>query len=567
MIRIRLLVCSIFLSFFSVIHAQTTLQDSLVAHYPFSGNALDVSGNANHGTVFGATLTADRFGTPNEAYHFDGIDDYISYLNQSQFHPDLPVTVTAWVRILGGPVKHPFFFSDWMENQYHGVWILHRVNQTIGIGFGDGGFVGPNSRRSKGGTTPLVAGTWHHVAAVIKGPLDMNIYLDGREDCGSYDGAGGNIAYAGNPGRSGINDDFSQPGPLNYFEGELDDLRLYSRALSRSEIEQLAGVSPMEAVDTVCIGDPIQLAAPAGYQSYSWLNSASLSCATCASPTVTGAIGGPSTLTYQAVLTKASGCVDTFSTTVEVVNCCSEEFTAVILKKTGGICPDDSIGSITLAGSGGTPSYLYAINGGTFGSSSTFTQLFPGSYVFSIQDSAGCELDTTIQIASPPPAILTQTTVTQQTNFGVNDGTATVSASGGNGGPFTYFWSNGATTDSISGLAPGVYTVEVKDAQGCIKMDSVEVLAVRTSIPDFPDNWKWWISPNPNDGHFVVEWDFPGQQETHLNILDLRGRILMERTLEGSTGRHEFSADLPPGMYLLQLSAGDRGEVIRVLIE
>ncbi|MDD4206120.1 MAG: hypothetical protein PHH55_08610, partial [Candidatus Delongbacteria bacterium] len=44
---------------------------------PFSGNANDASGNGNHGAVHGATLTEDRFGNPNSAYYFDGIDDEI----------------------------------------------------------------------------------------------------------------------------------------------------------------------------------------------------------------------------------------------------------------------------------------------------------------------------------------------------------------------------------------------------------------------------------------------------------------------------------------------------------
>jgi len=50
----------------------------LVAHYPFNGNANDESGNANHGTVYDATLVPDRFGNANSAYSFDGVDDYFN---------------------------------------------------------------------------------------------------------------------------------------------------------------------------------------------------------------------------------------------------------------------------------------------------------------------------------------------------------------------------------------------------------------------------------------------------------------------------------------------------------
>src|SRR5436190_4416392 len=50
----------------------------LLAHYPFVGNANDVTANALNGTVNGASLTADRFGNPNCAYAFNGTSDYIA---------------------------------------------------------------------------------------------------------------------------------------------------------------------------------------------------------------------------------------------------------------------------------------------------------------------------------------------------------------------------------------------------------------------------------------------------------------------------------------------------------
>ena len=51
--------------------------NGLVGYWPFNNNANDESGNGNNGTVNGATLTTDRFGSSNSAYLFDGIDDFI----------------------------------------------------------------------------------------------------------------------------------------------------------------------------------------------------------------------------------------------------------------------------------------------------------------------------------------------------------------------------------------------------------------------------------------------------------------------------------------------------------
>ena len=91
----------LFLTVFSFFHfsqAQLTLQDSLVAHYPLDGNALDASGNANHGTVQGAVLVADRYGIPNAAMEFDGFNDYVDLVANQKFKPQLPVSISAWIQ-------------------------------------------------------------------------------------------------------------------------------------------------------------------------------------------------------------------------------------------------------------------------------------------------------------------------------------------------------------------------------------------------------------------------------------------------------------------------------------
>src|ERR1017187_5394463 len=58
-------------------YSQSFLTNGLVAYYPFNGNANDASGNGNNGTVYGATLTTDRFGISNSAYCFNGTSHYI----------------------------------------------------------------------------------------------------------------------------------------------------------------------------------------------------------------------------------------------------------------------------------------------------------------------------------------------------------------------------------------------------------------------------------------------------------------------------------------------------------
>lgn len=72
--------------------------DGLVGFYPFNGNANDQSGFNNNGVVYNATLTTDRFGTNQSAYYFDGSGDYIFFPNMFQFHITGDATISFWMK-------------------------------------------------------------------------------------------------------------------------------------------------------------------------------------------------------------------------------------------------------------------------------------------------------------------------------------------------------------------------------------------------------------------------------------------------------------------------------------
>lgn len=92
----------VFLLIFSAVFSNTAfnqidLNNGLIAYYPFTGNANDVSGNGFHGVVRnGAFPTTDRFGNPNSAFYFDGIDDYIEINDNGGLSP-AAVTVVALI--------------------------------------------------------------------------------------------------------------------------------------------------------------------------------------------------------------------------------------------------------------------------------------------------------------------------------------------------------------------------------------------------------------------------------------------------------------------------------------
>ncbi|RMG81492.1 MAG: T9SS C-terminal target domain-containing protein [Bacteroidetes bacterium] len=119
----------------------------------------------------------------------------------------------------------------------------------------------------------------------------------------------------------------------------------------------------------------------------------------------------------------------------------------------------------------------YAWSDGQTGA--TAAGLCPGTYQVTITDSGLCT--TTAQfLIEEPPALTLSVSATNETANGANDGTATATPAGGNGG-YTFLWNTGATTPQIDGLAPGTYSVTLTDAKGCETSASVVVEAVDCS--------------------------------------------------------------------------------------
>ena len=79
-----------------LIAQHTFAQSSIVACYPFTGNANDASGNGNNATVSGATIAADRFGNANSAYFFNGVSDIITFSPVNFFMNEY--TVSIWCK-------------------------------------------------------------------------------------------------------------------------------------------------------------------------------------------------------------------------------------------------------------------------------------------------------------------------------------------------------------------------------------------------------------------------------------------------------------------------------------
>ena len=212
----------------------------LVAAYEFTGNADDVSGNGNNGVVNGATLTADRFGNAGSAYSFDGVDDYIN--SSDTFAPQGDGAISFWFRDTSGSLQGGGIVSSRSDNGY--------LDGDLLIGNEEGGpgfrsiFWGDGHQNGWGGTGGLVppVDTWHH-AVLSWGSSDAaHLYIDDLEILPSAPTYPifGNLPVA--IGRQGC----LCGGVPNYkyFVGLIDDVYIYDRALSPTEVSTLYSTVP-----------------------------------------------------------------------------------------------------------------------------------------------------------------------------------------------------------------------------------------------------------------------------------------------------------------------------------
>lgn len=172
---------------------------------------------------------------------------------------------------------------------------------------------------------------------------------------------------------------------------------------------------------------------------------------------------------YSVTVSDAGGC--TVSTSVSVNNTGGPSVS--VASQTNVLCAGASTGSITVSASGGTTPYTYSWSGS--GSiTATASNLSAGTYTVTITDAAGCVATANATITAPTALSLNTSSVSNVTCFGGNDGSASVSASGGVA-PYTITWSSAATGASANNLAAGSYSVTVVDANNCSATTSLTV--------------------------------------------------------------------------------------------
>ncbi len=200
--------------------------------------------------------------------------------------------------------------------------------------------------------------------------------------------------------------------------------------------------------------------------SYDWPNGTS-------GPTINGLNPG----TYIVTVIDVKNCEKTRTITLTAPPTIEINTANIINQK----CTGQANGSISLTASGGTGTLTYDWSNG--GSGPTILNLLPNNYIVSITDASNCELIESYIVGSAAVLNLPTPTSTNVSCNGGNNGSAVANPTGG-AGNFTYSWTNGATTKTVSNLAAGTYGVIVTDNNQCSKSSQVVIsqpLAISTT--------------------------------------------------------------------------------------
>ena len=410
------------------------LQNSLVAYYPFNSNANDESGNGNHGAIMGGvTPTTDRFGNANAAYTFNGTNGHISIpsLNNMTYKP---ITYSGWVVITsnlpntGGYNKKVILGRDQINVTTEGAIVF--ANNGTGAGspmqnqfqYYMGGVPTPDNPHSN---TNLPLGTWQHFVYTHDASGTFKWYINGvLTNSGTFT----NINNANIPFNIGSGDG------RDFWDNKIDDIAIYNRALSATEVEQLSSPQPQILWST---GDT----------------------------TKSITVNPTATTTYYVTLTDGGvSSTDSVKVTVDT------PIATITPSGPTALCTG---GTVTLSANSGA-SYVWS----TGATTPSITVSTAGSYTVTVTNATGCSATSVATAVTVNPLPTASITASGPTSFCAG-GSVTLSANAAS----SYLWSNGATTQSITVSTAGAYTVRVTNATGCISVASAASTVVVNPLP------------------------------------------------------------------------------------
>lgn len=441
-----------FVSFFAFIVGNIQAQ-CLYAHYKLDGNCNDSKGT-NDGTNNGVSFVSDRFGNPNSAGRFNKSQgDYIN-LPFSAFTL-VNYSYSVWVKPATNPPNGAAYIylsiggvggdqNMQIENNQDNYTLGYLTGFTLTAYNINGFFRGG----AASGTLPNV-GEWYHVV-VTRDTNYFKVYVNGCLKATS-NSTNGSLPYYGNSSQNatiGCRNNLSK-----FFDGDLDDIRIFNCALKETEITALYNnykVMTASRDTVICPGKfkPFKIKAYGKFCTYKWIDIKNRSVV----------------LNTDSQLTVTKGS----SATYRVFNNIGDSATVVVkISNSIVLLPADTFycapftRTLTL---NTTDSCLW-YNGSN--SKSMFINK-PGTYTLKVFDALGCEMRDTfrVQLKSPNkydlgPDTIFCGTVRMVLKTGLKTG--------------TFLWNDGSKSDSLMAKGPGKFFVITKDTSGCSYSDTINI--------------------------------------------------------------------------------------------
>ena len=255
--------------------------------------------------------------------------------------------------------------------------------------------------------------------------------------------------------------------------------------------------------------------------------------------------------TYNVNVTDDLGCEGTGSITI------GEPLELMVVMHTSNVlCHDSANAEITAVVINGVSPFSYLWDDPLAQTTDEADSLAPGTYIVTVTDASGCSDTATATVTEPAAIVITGVTTYDN---GTSNGSIDATISGGTIPYVSTIWSNAATTEDISGLAAGDYTITVTDDNGCTK-DTTFSIKSSVGIPELVDG-GFEIYPNPTNGIVQVK----GGGNYLIQVTDVSGKIMLVQ--QANTTATLDLNDMSKGVYFVNIEQNGQRYTSRLVLQ
>jgi PKD repeat protein len=307
---------------------------------------------------------------------------------------------------------------------------------------------------------------------------------------------------------------------------------------------------------TICAGESVSFIniSTGTPTSYSWsFPGGNPSSSSQTNPVVT--YNNPGTYTVTLTATNAGGSDTETKSNYIVVG----SGPSLSLSSTPAACSGINNGTATVVASGGAGNYTYSWTG-TSSTSATAINLAPGQYTVTVEDANGCNSSASVTVGANTDVSVQLQVTDNSASGGISSISSAVS---GGVMPYTYLWSNGDITESITGIGAGNYSLTVTDANGCTGAASGSIAGV--GIQEL--EWLAYVSlyPNPTSSSISLDIALIQEEDLSIQLLNPLGQIILEEELiDFQSGLRQFDLkNLAIGVYFVRISNQEASKLLR----